>query len=319
MQGLFDAPGWNLGAIAKEAPTKLSKSQEKKAFKRKKLVEVALGQAAPRKPKVPAQETEQVSTPNATKNGQNDISKRKAETDQQNSASKHSSKKQKFDNKRNDYNDAKATNDKSFSKSARESVRQKDTKSSTKDHMEVDSKLSMGQGSNRSNYVSVLSADPQDAYVPQSAKVLEEPKSAAKQVNKKAKNDSEPMAQKSTEAQASPNNANTAAEEQGGQTLTKAQRRRLARQQGKKYAKGEIKDEAKADDLISDATPEINGQTKPKPAVLTKKVDDKQKKKLQAVSNTFSRFLFLTVSLIRYHLLGFSKIVVLKNRKQPRK
>lgn len=297
MQGLFDAPGWNLGAIAKEAPTKLSKSQEKKAFKRKKLVEVALGQAAPRKPKVRAEEAEQVSTPMTNKNGQQDLGKRKIETNQQNAASRDSSKKQKFDNKRNEHNEARATNDKSFSKSARESVHQNDTKPSTKDHMEVDSKLAMGQGTNRSNYVSVLSADPQDAYVPQSAMDFEQPKPAVKQtakkVNKKEKNGSEPIAQKSTEVEASSTIANAATEEHSGPTLSKAQRKRLARQQrqqakdeGKDEGKNEVKDEgkdgAKADDLVSDATTEVNGQTKPKPAVPTKKVDDKQKKKLQA-------------------------------------
>jgi len=285
MQGLFDAPGWNLGAIAKEAPTKLSKSQQKKAFKRKKLVEVALGQAAPRKPKAQAEEPEQDSKPttDANKNGSKEISKRKAETDQHNAASNNLPKKQKFDNKRND---AKATNDKSFVKNARESIQQNDIKPSTKDHMEVDSKLSMGQGTNRSNYVSVLSADPQDAYIPQSAIVLEEPKPVAKQAakpgNKKAKNNSEATAQKSTEAQASSNDVNTT-KEQGGPTLSKAQRKRLARQQ-RQQAKDEVKDEAKTDDLVNDATPETNEPTKPKPAVPTKKVDDKQKKKLQAVS-----------------------------------
>lgn len=316
MQGLFDAPGWNLGTIAKEAPTKLSKSQQKKAFKRKKLVEVALGQAAPRKPKVQAEVPEHDSklTTDANKNGSKEISKRKAEADQQNTASNSSPKKQKFDNKRND---AKATNDKSFVKKARESVQQNDINPSTKDHMEVDSKLSMGQGTNRSNYVSVLSADPQDAYIPQSTIAHEELKPVAKQiakpVNKKAKNNSEADTQKSTEAQASANDVN-ATEEQSSPVLSKAQRKRLARQQ-----RQQAKDEAKPDDPANDAVTETKEPTKPKPTVPTKKVDDKQKKKLQAVSIKYQRFFSLIVCLIRYPLLGFGKIVVFKNRKQPSK
>ncbi|KAG2180893.1 hypothetical protein INT43_008473 [Umbelopsis isabellina] len=143
MQGLFDAPGWNLGTIAAEKPAKLSKTQQKKAFKKKKMVEEALGQAPPRRPRVKNEAA-------AEDNASGDSNKRKPDSNQKGDTEK-LNKKQRVDGtqKEND------TSNKPF-KSNGQNIHEAKGFQNTKN---AEPELSIGQGKNRSNYVSVMTAD----------------------------------------------------------------------------------------------------------------------------------------------------------------
>lgn len=267
MQGLFDAPGWNLGSIATETPTKLSKTQQRKAFKKKKLVEEALGQATPRKPKAQKVEAEPQPAPVANKNPQKQTNKRKGEDDHhEGAAPKALLKKQKPNGKPHDQREAPMNAD---NKSTREATKPQHTKPASTNEMQVESKLSIGQGINRSNYVSVLSADGQDLYTaPPAAAVTQQ----SKQPNKKAKKIAE-VTEKPTE-QPSAKPTTTTSDTQGEAPLSKRQKKKLAQEQRQQ--------------ANSTNTAESDSQPKPAPTAPTKKVNEKQKKKLQAVRKIVS-------------------------------
>lgn len=294
MQGLFDAPGWNLGTIAAEKPAKLSKTQQKKAFKKKKMVEEALGQAPPRKPRVKKEAA-------AEDNTSSDNNKRKSDNNQKEDTEK-SNKKQKVHGtqKEND------TANKSF-KSDGQNIHEAKGSQNTKN---AEPQLSIGQGTNRSHYVSVMTAD--EPVVTNTSSMAEpmilesneeQPKPNSKLAKKK-----KPRAEKVTEQpkakeqattteqpkadeqihrvepiqaaeqpkaaeQSKPVDASALPEPQGEVVLSKTQQKKLARQ---KMIQAKEANKPKADT----ESPDI------KTVALTpiKKVNENQKKKLQAVS-----------------------------------
>jgi hypothetical protein len=245
----------------------MSKTQQRKAFKKKKMVEEALGQAAPRKLKVkkePAQEP----ASNADENAQKETSKRKAEHDQHEATAKASPKKQKLNGRIVDQKEANF-NAKSDTKTTREPTKTQHTKTAPATVVEVDTNLSIGQGTNRSNYVSVLSADGPDTYTAASVAttIATQPIVAPKPNPKKAKNVSEVTVKAKEQPPAKAINTTNAAQADG--TISKTQQKKLARQQ---------RQQAKEDAAVENVT-----QPKTASPAPTKKVNEKQKKLLQAV------------------------------------
>ncbi|KAM3584701.1 25S rRNA (adenine645-N1)-methyltransferase [Umbelopsis sp. WA50703] len=267
MQGLFDAPGWNLGTIAEEKPAKLSKTQQKKAFKKKKMVEEALGQALPRKPKVKNEAA-------ADGNASSESNKRKSEINQSESSEK-ASKKQKPSGAQKETGTAQSTK-------------------------EAEAKLSIGQGTNRSNYVSVMTADePSVTHTKPMAEPMisvmkvDQHKSNGKSAKKgKAAAKTEKVSEQSktvvseqpkTVVSEQPEtivfeqpktidvSASLEPKSVSEVVLSKTQQKKLARQQMILAKEGS---KAKADTESTDS--------KPMAPTSTKKVNEKQKKKLQA-------------------------------------